>query len=317
MNITFTCRSRMTHIVSAGAALLSVGPITHLLNVETDKDYPIIPTFAEWQFPHQNLPAHWTRLLGEDLDTGSQPPRVDRCYMTHSSLALENAHIIPTNPADLNWFDTNIMGRYASNTSQSNTIRMKVDVHQVFDRKPQFAIIPKYGSMVAHIFNADDAIEAVRLYHNVPLQPLNGKEIRFLLSRMVWTVFPHLDLFMKARVRRKLARLVNQKQEIQETDGYRCDQIFKGARSRSVSPRKRQAGQMTRSEELEEYNEHDDDGRERDGEWPRRGRKRRRTSDDYFLPSSGLCTPCGEDLHRSGSEVSGSADAAVLTSLQT
>lgn len=240
--------------------------------------------------------------------------------MTHSSLALENAHIIPTNPSDLNWFDMNIMGRYASNNSQSNTIRLKVDVHQVFDRKPQFAIIPKHGRMVAHIFNADDAIEAVRLYHNVPLQPLNGKETRFLLARMAWTVFPHLDLFMKARVRRKLARLVNQKQEIQETDGDRCDQIFRGARSRSVSPRKRPAGQMTRGEELlEEYNEHDDDDeRERDGEWQTRGRKRRRSSHNSFLPSTGSCTPCGEEVvHRSGSEVSESVDAAVLISLQT
>ena len=134
--------------------------------------------------------------------------------MTHSSLALENAHIIPRNPSDLNWFDMNLMGRYAGNSSQSNTIRFKVDVHQVFDRKPQFAIVPKYGSMVAHIFNADDAIEAVQLYHNVPLQHLNGKDIRFLLARLAWTVFPHLDLFMKAKVRRKLARLVNNYQEV-------------------------------------------------------------------------------------------------------
>ena len=239
--------------------------------------------------------------------------------MTHSSLALENAHIIPTNPSDLNWFDMNIMGRYASNSSQSNTIRLKVDVHQVFDRKPQFAIIPKYGSMVAHIFNADDAIEAVQLYHNVPLQPLSGKEIRFLLARMAWTVFPHLDLFMKARVRRKLARLVNQKQEIQETDGDRCDQIYKGARSRSVSPRKRPAGQMTRGEDLlEEYNEHDDDDEpERVDEWQTRGRKRRRSSYNSFLPSAGSCTPRGEELHRSGSEASESVDAAILISLKT
>ena len=77
--------------------------------------------------------------------------------------------------------------------------------------------------MVIYIFNADDAIETVRLYYNVPLQPLNRKEIRFFLARMVWTVFSYLKLFMKARVQRKVVRLINQKQEIQEIDGNRCD----------------------------------------------------------------------------------------------
>ena len=149
--------------------------------------------------PHHGMPAHWSCQLRKDLGTDTSPPQADRCCMTKSSLSLETAHIIPTNPSDLKWFDTNIMGQYAGVSSQSNTIRLRVDVNQVFDRKPQFAIIPKYGKLVAHVFNADDVMEAVQLYHNVPLEPLSGKQIRFFLARMAWTVFPHLDLFLKAR----------------------------------------------------------------------------------------------------------------------
>ena len=87
---------------------------------------------------------------------------------------------------------------------------------------------------------------------------------------------------MKARVRRGLAEVIDQRQEIRETDGDSCNQI-KGARSRSVSPRKRPAGQMSRIEEVEKYNEHDNDGYGR------------------VLDGSSLCTPCGEELHRSKS----------------
>ena len=63
---------------------------------------------------------------------------------------------------------------------------------------------------------------------------------------------------MKARVRRKLIRLVNHKQRC-KTDGDRCDQILKGVRSRSASPRKRPADQMMRSWGLEEYEDYDND----------------------------------------------------------
>lgn len=263
------------------------------------------------------MPAHWSGLLGKDLDTGFSPAHADLCCMTKSSLALETAHIVPTNPSDLRWFDTNVMGQYAGVNSQANTLRLKVDVHQVFDRKPRFAIIPKYGRMVAHIFNADDAMEAVELYHNVPLQPLNRKEIRFLFARMAWTVFSHLDLFMKARVCRKLVRLVNQQQVTQETDGDTCDQISKGTRSRSVSPRKRPASQM-RAEQPEDFNDVDVyyTEQERSSESQTRGRKRRRSSYDQLVRRDGSCTPSGPELHRSGSELSESTDAVILNNLQ-
>jgi HNH endonuclease len=237
--------------------------------------------------------------------------------MTKSSLSLGNAHIIPTNPSDLSWFDANVMGRYASANNPSNTIKLKVDVHQLFDRKPRFAVVPKYGKMVAHFFNADDVTEAIQLYHNVPLQPLNGKEIRFLLARMAGTVFPHLDLFMKARVRRKLVRLVNQQQVTQETDGDTCDQISRGARSRSVSPRKRPAGQM-RAEGPEDFDDINDQyyEQERNSESQMRGRKRRRSSYSHLVRRDDSCTPSGQELHRSGSELSESTEAAILDDLQ-
>jgi hypothetical protein len=91
--------------------------------------------------------------------------------------------------------------------STSNIIRLKVDVHQLFDRKPRLAIVPKYDTMVAHIFDAEDALEAVELYHNVPLQGLDRVSIELLFARMAWTVFPHLSMFLSARRKRKVLQL--------------------------------------------------------------------------------------------------------------
>lgn len=110
--------------------------------------------------------------------------------MTRSTVALENAHIIPANPSDVNWWRVNAMSMYVgqnqAHDSVRNKVRLRVDVHQIFDRKPRFAIVPKYDALVAHFFDADEVAEAAELYHNVPLQDLDGARIEFLLARILY-----------------------------------------------------------------------------------------------------------------------------------
>lgn len=251
--------------------------------------------------------------------------------MTQSTLALENAHIVPANSFDIKWWHANGMSRYVTQTqaqhghnSMSNKLRLKVDVHQIFDRKPRFAIVPKYNNMVAHFFSVEELPEAAELYHNVPLQDLDQVRIECLLARMAWTIFPHLGLFMLARRPIKVSRHAeNGTRVTEELDGEQCLALYRQAqaKSSSISPRKRAMGQMRGEEdELEdEYSDEDDD------EWETRGRKRTREDDEdddewktrgwkRMRPSFG--TPSGEELDKSGSEVSVSKDAIALANLQ-
>jgi hypothetical protein len=214
------------------------------------------------------------------------------------------------------------MSRYGrqeqSINSTSNMIRLKVDVHQLFDRKPRLAIVPKYDTMVAHIFDAEDAVEAVELYHNVPLQDLDRVRIELLFARMAWTVFPHLSMFLSARRKRKVLRLgTDNEWQAQELSGDQCSKLYgQTPKSRSSSPRKRTAAQATGEgdEPQEEYVEQDDQHEDEDhADW-QRGRKRRRSLDHFYPDSFASRTPSSEELLRSDSEASESVE---LRSLQT
>ncbi|KAK5202878.1 hypothetical protein LTR41_011390 [Exophiala xenobiotica] len=214
----------------------------YYFHVPGDRKYAIVPTFADWRFPHNGLSRQWQESPGlPDLPIQTSANR-NGCCMTRSTLAVEEAHIIPTNERDRSWFDDNGMSRYGDMNSASNTLYFRVDVHQVFDRKPQFAVVPKAGSWVAHVFHAPlGSEEAAKLYHNVPLQNLKSVRKEFLLARMAWTVFLLLELFLSAGKSRRLVRIGTDGQQMEPEDigGAKCRDIIRQSRSRSVSPRKR------------------------------------------------------------------------------
>jgi hypothetical protein len=66
---------------------------------------------------------------------------------------------------------------------QFNTICFRMDVHTIFDAK-RFTIVLKRGLLVSHTFNELNS-EIFRLYHNVPLLPLNVSTL--LLSLVLHT----------------------------------------------------------------------------------------------------------------------------------
>ena len=207
------------------------------------------------------------------------------------------------------------MSQYGERNSSSNTLRLKVDVHQIFDCKPRFAIVPKENDLVAHIFHATaGTAEAVQLYHNVPLQSVKHVRIECLLARMAWTIFPYLEIFLSAGKRRRVSTIGDDGIRLEEeVDGEKCYQMYLWSRARSTSARKRQIGQVNQ-EALNDRDELQDDDASNDDsdEWKHRGRKRRRASYTSCTPSSGYA-----DAYRSMSEISESGDAALLVSLQT
>jgi hypothetical protein len=237
--------------------------------------------------------------------------------MTRSTIRLETAHIVPANPSDVKWWNDNGMSQYGEHNSIKNTIRFKVDVHQVFDRKHSFAIVPKNNTLVAHFFRTtDNAAEAVREYHNVPLQFLEGVQMEFLFARFAWTVFPYLEIFLSSGKRRMVSRIgENGVRIVEEMDGDKCYQFYAKSRARSTSPRKRNIDQVNLAVTRDGDGIGNDDEpatEDHDDEYQRRGRKRRRSSIVSFTSNSSSGQLCLSD-----SEISASEDASLLASLQT
>jgi hypothetical protein len=205
------------------------------------------------------------------------------------------------------------MSRYGEPHSSSNLLRLRVDVHQIFDRKPRFAVVPKESGFVAHIFKATNEVaEAVQLYHNVPLQSLEGVRREFLLARMAWTLFPHLEMFLSAGKRRRISRVGNDGIRVEEElDGNKCRQIIIQSRSRSVSPKKRPSRDVNLGAPADGGEEDDEPAEESDGEWHRSRKRKRQSSISYISSLASVWT------HSSDSEISDSADAVLLADLNT
>jgi hypothetical protein len=204
------------------------------------------------------------------------------------------------------------MAVYGSIHGSTNTIKFKVDVHQLFDRKPKFAIVPKYNKMVAHLFNSQsiEARETIELYHNVPVR-IDEQSSCFLLARLAWTIFPLLETFLRKGVKRRLLRKAEDNYTIREEDAGACTQAWLSARPRSGSPTKRTRNDAAGPQEVfDSENEIVSDTEEQ-----RRGRKRWRTS-LIHSPSDSQST---EERYwlASGSEVSESEEARLLENLKT
>ncbi|KAH0829877.1 hypothetical protein FOPE_10495 [Fonsecaea pedrosoi] len=247
------------------------------------KDYPIVPTFTEWKFPHNTLPARWSR------EPTFEPADVRRCLLSKSISLLEIAHIIPRDMFDEKWFNDNGMLRYDGIHSNRNIMTLKVDVHQYFDRKPKFVIVQKYGKMVAHFLRCRSAEERepVELYHNVPVA-IAEQHHCFLLARLAWTVFPLIELFLKKGVSRRLLRKTGEGVEVVEENARRCIQAFLDGQPRSASPTKRARKDNGEAQDACDWGSQDASGWESqdvsdwesqdasDWEEQLRGRKRRR-----------------------------------------
>lgn len=244
--------------------------------------YPVVPTFAEWAFPHGRLPAGWSETLSS---SSSQRPQ---CALTNAYSLSERAHVLPR--SDEAWFDTNTMSQYSGIDSPANILPFRVDVHQYFDRKPKFAVLPKYGQPLVHIFNAKgvEAREATELYHNVPVT-LSGQDPAFLFARLAWTVFPLLETFLKARTPRRLLRRLESGAVERDESGDRCLDIWRSAylRPRSESPKKRSRAPEEAQDDYDLADYHSDLDAD-DYEERHRGRKRHRRGSSTSLTADSV-----------------------------
>jgi HNH endonuclease len=237
----------------------------HLPPLQTDIDigrpnapYPIVPTFREWRFPHDELPDSWKRITSVDPD----PVDFDRVYVkSNLTLALQTrdiscritgciegtqvAHLCPQKEND--WWYKNFMSRYnmdQENTPEdtSNALLLRADLHIAFDL-PKFVFVPKpfsdpeHPQLVTHLLEASTELE--NLYHNRRLQSMRWS-IETLFTRFAWTIFPLLDSFLTCQQRRRLLLVNEIVEDSADNDGFvsweKCAQFSK---TRSQSPKKR------------------------------------------------------------------------------
>ncbi|GME32278.1 hypothetical protein MMC29_000718 [Neofusicoccum parvum] len=201
--------------------------------------YPVVPSFREWRFPHDELPAVWQAAAAacearvapvraaSDLST-ALALRDGSCRMSGCEETCRVAHLVPRQEEA--WFDANAM-------------LLRADLHLTFDQM-QFVFVPKplppgepWCPFVVHLLDPL-ARELCRLYHNVPLQAPLGVTPEYLFARFAWAVFPFLEDFLRHPVARKL--LVASDPDPITLSPQKCALFTRQARrSRSASPKKR------------------------------------------------------------------------------
>ena len=218
--------------------------------------YPIYRSFADWSFPHDNLPAEWSDMNAADAENDSAPPSAsgltafvsarDKCCRVSEKRGADyfsRAHLVPRSEKD--WFETSGMEEYNLNRQLSrdwmlddvrNAIALRSDIHLAFDDR-KFVIVPKESKWVVQFLGQTNGLG--HEFHNTHIR-LKGISSQFLYARFAWTIFPLLSSFLTAHVSRQLlVRLPNGQEASKE---YTFDEIKADfpSRSRSTSPRKRQ-----------------------------------------------------------------------------
>jgi hypothetical protein len=162
-----------------------------------------------------------------------------------------------------------------------NSIRLRSDVHTIFDAK-RFAVVPIDERLVVYCFNARLGSQAERLYHGVELHRVHDSGClgQFLLARFAYTVFERLRGFLEADVPRKLRLRIDNETKVEMCDAERCWRFAKDTvyqdKSCSISPRKRPPI------DADEQNDSEDDWSDPDS----RGRKRLRSNESSSFSSS-------------------------------
>ncbi|KAH7111789.1 hypothetical protein B0J11DRAFT_598420 [Dendryphion nanum] len=221
----------------------------HLPPLRSDVDagrpnlpYPIVPTFREWRFPHDQLPDLWQQMSSTDSDfvapeqsyatsnlTLALQARNISCRITGYKEGTQVAHIYTT------------FGSANTLDDLSNALLLRTDLHIAFD-KPKFVFVPKPSSdpkkprYVTHVVEASAELEF--LYHNRALHSLYSSA-ETLFAQFAWSIFPLVDGFLTCRERRRLL-LASENAASFDNEGFvpweRCAQF---SRKRSQSPKKR------------------------------------------------------------------------------
>ena len=218
--------------------------------------YPIIPTFREWPFPHNDLPPSWADSIQPPSPTSGRsyaPSNFSTaiitqnitCRMSDFEEGTEAAHLCPR--SELEWSRQNRMSIY--NTSPSlppdrilddtaNALLLRQDLHTQFDAN-KFVFVPKKGAdtagitcIVTHLLMPSR--ELGMLHHNARLKPILNVHPGFLFARFALAIFRFSEQFLTEGVDRNILGVDGVPKMVSGND---CKKLT--ARTRSQSPTKK------------------------------------------------------------------------------
>ncbi len=220
-----------------------------------EKNYPIVPTFSQWAFPHAKLPPEWESTPSS---SSNLPPTSSRsntttalairygglCRMSFHSEACEKAHLCPVSEND--WFHSQKMQNYIEDPGKTgdmavydvnNMIPLRADLHKSFDDR-KFVFVPKDREMVVHMLWPSSELSL--LYQNSRLHPMDSVPREYIFTRFAWALFPMLEGFLQGNEERLLLS-TNVREGPYLAPAAECKALAsrKSARSRNSSPTKR------------------------------------------------------------------------------
>lgn len=221
-----------------------------------ENPYPIVPTFREWSFPHNDLPSLWADGVQPSSPTPGRSyapsnfstaiiAQNGTCRMSGFEEGTEAAHLCPR--SELEWSSQNGMSYYNTNPSlppdrilddTANALLLREDLHTQFDAN-KFVIVPKMevgsagtASIVTHLLMP--IRELGMLHHNVRLKPILNVRMEFLFARFALAIFRHFEQFLMGGVDRNILGMDGVPKMVSGND---CKKLT--TRTRSQSPTKK------------------------------------------------------------------------------
>lgn len=181
--------------------------VYYLMIGEGPNRYPIVPSFQDWEFPHDRIPDSWPQV---------SPSYGTRCAISKFSFAIDAAHLVPQEEAL--WYERNDMRRYGDAVlcgidNPTNIMPLKTDLHRCFDNR-WFAIVPKVmqttnphsPQYVTHILRTQ-AAELWPTYQNVIVQYLDMRARPYLFARFAWAILLQVKPFITGSLSRQVIRI--------------------------------------------------------------------------------------------------------------
>ncbi|KAF4634867.1 hypothetical protein G7Y89_g3244 [Cudoniella acicularis] len=264
--------------------------------------YPIVPSFQDWQFPHDRIPDLWPPAAASSTAT---------CGITNTNFAIDMAHLVPQK--ERTWYNDNKMTRYGAGLpdidNRVNILPLRKDIHHCFDNR-WFVIVPKITKVetgsatpsiqyITHIISRD-ATEIWPIYHNTLIESLHSSSRAYLFARFAWAILFRVKSFViDGRPRHVIQIHKDEEGEIEYKAEYCTSMMlsskYGGGGSQAATPKKRKSGLGSvaddeenpigsSSEDSDISIEEMDDLWDVMDDWKGRGRQRRQDPSDETVP---------------------------------
>ncbi|KAK3363953.1 hypothetical protein B0T25DRAFT_56175 [Lasiosphaeria hispida] len=271
--------------------------------------YPIVPSFQDWEFPHDRIPDWWHPAV---------PSPAVNCSITNAGYAVEEAHLVPRE--ERLWYRENEMEAYGVGMpdidNKANILPLRKDIYWAFDAR-WFVIVPRMVTTdssvpaapqyVTHIISRA-AAELWPAYHLTIAESIQDECRAYLFARFAWAILFRVKLFVTAGETRNVIRIVRisgtRSYKTERCSGAELESAYGGGGSKTAAPlkqnpRKRRSAQASDQGDLSDTSGDSDAAEDWEEEWGRDRRDRRQASSDETAPDAMPAQPLSEaKVHR-------------------